>query len=126
MPSKWHEKKAKQAAEQFERELQGTKDSAMDPSKLASEVAMGGGEDQFYEKKMSKEEKKAAAKEEADKAHDAVKDDPEAEIKPAEEAAYSIEGHIRNLHGLVEALDLRNITLVMQDAASKTPCAPGQ
>ena len=35
--------------------------------------------------------------------------------KPVEEAAYSIEGHIRNLHGLVEALDLRNITLVMQD-----------
>ena len=62
MSSRWHEKKAKLAAEQFERELQGTKDSAMDPSKLASEVAMGGGEDQFYEKKMSKEEKKAAAK----------------------------------------------------------------
>lgn len=35
--------------------------------------------------------------------------------KPEDEGAYSIDAHARNLEGLVEALDLRNITLVMQD-----------
>ena len=35
--------------------------------------------------------------------------------KPEDEAAYTIEGHIRSLEKLVLDLDLRNITLVMQD-----------
>lgn len=35
--------------------------------------------------------------------------------KPEDEAAYTIDAHIQNLQGLVEALDLRNITLVIQD-----------
>ena len=35
--------------------------------------------------------------------------------KPSDEAAYSIDAHIRNLEILVTALDLHNITLVMQD-----------
>ena len=33
---------SKQAEEAFERELQNTKEEAIDPSKLMSEVAMGG------------------------------------------------------------------------------------
>ena len=35
--------------------------------------------------------------------------------KPADEASYSIDRHIRNLEALVTGLDLRNVTLVMQD-----------
>jgi len=35
--------------------------------------------------------------------------------KPGDERAYSIDAHIRNLEGLVEALDLTDVTLVMQD-----------
>ena len=35
--------------------------------------------------------------------------------KPSDEAAYSIDAHVRNLEGLVETLDLQDITLVMQD-----------
>lgn len=35
--------------------------------------------------------------------------------KPDKEDDYTIDAHVRNLEGLVEALDLRNITLVMQD-----------
>ncbi|MFQ6552670.1 alpha/beta fold hydrolase [Aestuariibius insulae] len=35
--------------------------------------------------------------------------------KPEDENAYSIDAHVRNLEGLVEALDLRDVTLVMQD-----------
>lgn len=35
--------------------------------------------------------------------------------KPGDEASYSIDRHIRNLEVLVTTLDLRNITLVMQD-----------
>ena len=35
--------------------------------------------------------------------------------EPTDEAAYSIDGHIRNLEALVTGLDLRNVTLVVQD-----------
>lgn len=35
--------------------------------------------------------------------------------KPRDEALYSIDGHIRNLETLVTALDLADITLIMQD-----------
>lgn len=35
--------------------------------------------------------------------------------KPEDEAAYTVEAHVRNLEALVLDLDLRNVTLVMQD-----------
>lgn len=62
MPSKWHEKKAKQEAEAFERELQSREDEAVDITVLTKAAAMGGGDEQVFEKKLSKEEKKALAK----------------------------------------------------------------
>mmetsp|Transcript_7646 Transcript_7646/g.18892 ORF Transcript_7646/g.18892 Transcript_7646/m.18892 type:complete len:830 (-) Transcript_7646:38-2527(-) len=60
--TRWHEKKEKQAAEAFERELQGREDEAVDISLLTKSTAMGGGDEQVFEKKLSKEEKKALAK----------------------------------------------------------------
>lgn len=60
MPSKWHEKKEKLAREQFERELMSRPDDTT--VNVISEVAMGGGEEAIFEKKLSKEEKKARAK----------------------------------------------------------------
>ena len=60
MSSKWHQKKEKIAREQFERELQNSADSTV--KDLVTDVAMGGGDEQVFEKKMSKEEKKALAK----------------------------------------------------------------
>eukprot|EP00970_Alexandrium_tamarense_P008749 scaffold1693_cov263-Alexandrium_tamarense.AAC.3 len=61
MSSKWHQKKAKLAELQFERELQSLGQNSDNIKDQTSEVAMGGGEEQFYEKKLSKEEKKALA-----------------------------------------------------------------
>lgn len=61
MASKWHEKKAKLAEAQFERELMALGDNESKVKNQASEVAMGGGEASFYEKKLSKDEKKALA-----------------------------------------------------------------
>src|SRR5210317_481888 len=61
MSSRWHEKKAKLATEQFERELQSLGNNSDRVKDQTSDVAMGGGEDQFYEKKLTKEEKKALA-----------------------------------------------------------------
>jgi ATP-binding cassette subfamily F protein 2 len=62
MASRWHQKKAKQAEEAFERELQEREDEAVDVTALTKAAAMGGGDDQIFEKKLSKEEKKALAK----------------------------------------------------------------
>eukprot|EP00804_Cyclotella_cryptica_P011774 CCRYP_011365-RA/>CCRYP_011365-RA protein AED:0.04 eAED:0.04 QI:204/1/1/1/0.83/0.57/7/2476/682 len=61
MSSKWHQKKAKLAAEQFERELLTLGQNSDQVKDQTTAVAMGGGEEQFYEKKLSKEEKKALA-----------------------------------------------------------------
>jgi ATP-binding cassette subfamily F protein 2 len=61
MSSRWHEKKAKLAADQFERELQSLGNNSDRVKDQTSDVAMGGGEEQFYEKKLTKEEKKALA-----------------------------------------------------------------
>ncbi|KAL7426089.1 hypothetical protein ACHAXH_000349 [Discostella pseudostelligera] len=61
MASKWHQKKAKLAEAQFERELQSLGDNESKVKNQASDVAMGGGEESFYEKKLSKDEKKALA-----------------------------------------------------------------
>jgi ATP-binding cassette subfamily F protein 2 len=61
MSSKWHQKKAKLAEQQFERELQSLGDNSGKVKDQTSDVAMGGGEEQFYEKKLTKEEKKALA-----------------------------------------------------------------
>ena len=62
MSSSWHLKKKKLAEEQFERELQNTKDVADSLKDQASASAMGKGDDELFEKKMTKEEKKAAKK----------------------------------------------------------------
>jgi len=35
--------------------------------------------------------------------------------KPAEESAYTLEAHIANLIGLLDAVEVENVTLVMQD-----------
>ena len=62
MSSKWHQKKARQAEFAFEKALQNTQDTAVEGSQLVNDAAMGGGDDQIFEKKLSKEEKKALAK----------------------------------------------------------------
>jgi ATP-binding cassette subfamily F protein 2 len=63
MSSKWHEKKKKLAEQEFERNLLfSDDDTTKDVTKLISEVAMGGGDEELFEKKMTKEEKKALAK----------------------------------------------------------------
>lgn len=62
MSSSWHQKKAKQAEQAFERELQGRKDEAVSDNILTRESAMGKGEKELFDKKLSKEEKKALAK----------------------------------------------------------------
>lgn len=62
MSSKWHEKKNRLADQAFERDLQGRKDEFDSLKNQASEVAMGGGDEELFEKKMTKEEKKAAKK----------------------------------------------------------------
>jgi ATP-binding cassette subfamily F protein 2 len=60
MPSKWHEKKDKLAALEFERNLQrSADDTTVD---VVKDAAMGAGDEQIFEKKLSKEEKKAKAK----------------------------------------------------------------
>ena len=59
MASRWHQKKAKQAEEAFERELQTRKEAEIDVSALVKDVAMGGGDEIVFEKKLSKDEKKA-------------------------------------------------------------------
>lgn len=61
MPSSWHEKKARLAAAQFERELAALGDNESKVKNQATDAAMGGGEEAFYEKKLSKEEKKELA-----------------------------------------------------------------
>lgn len=61
MSSKWHQKKAKLAEAQFERELQSLGNNSDQVKDQTSAVAMGGGDEQFYKKKLSKEEKKALA-----------------------------------------------------------------
>lgn len=73
MSSRWHQKKAKQAEEAFERELQNQEEKAMDATVLTSEAAMGGGDQELFEKKLSKEEKKALAKAKRDAKRKAAK-----------------------------------------------------
>jgi ATP-binding cassette subfamily F protein 2 len=64
MSSKWHQKKAKEAEEAFERELQSTGNNFNENvvAKDIRDAAMGGGDKELFEKKLSKEEKKARAK----------------------------------------------------------------
>lgn len=61
MTSRWHQKKEKLRLEQLAREEAAIPDTTYVKDQT-SDVAMGKGEDQFYEKKLSKEEKKALAK----------------------------------------------------------------
>lgn len=62
MTSRWAQKKAAAADFAFEKALQTRKDEEIDVSVLTSEAAMGKGDDELFEKKLSKEEKKALAK----------------------------------------------------------------
>jgi ATP-binding cassette subfamily F protein 2 len=62
MASGWHQKRAKQAEFDFEKALQTREDEEIDVSRLVKGAAMGGGDDELFEKKLSKEEKKAVAK----------------------------------------------------------------
>lgn len=63
MPSKWAEKKERLAREQFERDLQRqSDDTSLSLDRVAGGAAMGDGDEQLFEKKLSKEEKKARAK----------------------------------------------------------------
>ena len=64
MPSKWHEKKARQAEMAAERELQAGGNNSTEATEKAAvrDAAMGKGDDELFEKKLSKEEKKALAK----------------------------------------------------------------
>lgn len=62
MASKWHQKKAKQAEIAFERDLQTREEAAVSAEVFTREAAMGKGDEELFEKKLSKEEKKALAK----------------------------------------------------------------
>ncbi len=65
MPSKWHEKQEKKRFEQALREEEAARNSIDFEGNLAKDTrgaAMGGGEDELFEKKLTKEEKKALAK----------------------------------------------------------------
>ena len=62
MSSSWAQKKAAAADFAAEKELQTRKDEEIDVSVLTSDSAMGKGDDELFEKKLSKEEKKALAK----------------------------------------------------------------
>jgi len=66
MSSRWHQKKAAQAEFAAEKALQTRKDEEIDASVLTSDAAMGKGDDELFEKKLSKEEKKALAKKKRD------------------------------------------------------------
>ena len=61
MPSKWQEKKNRQAEFAFEKALQ-TAAADTTVADVAKDAAMGKGEDELFERKLSKEEKKARAK----------------------------------------------------------------
>jgi len=64
MSSKWHQKKEKEARIAFERDLQSSGDNFSENLVKADlrDAAMGGGEDELFEKKLTKEEKKVRAK----------------------------------------------------------------
>jgi ATP-binding cassette subfamily F protein 2 len=61
MSSAWHQKKEKLAREQEKRDEEARPDETAVKSQV-SDAAMGGGEAELFEKKLSKEEKKAVAK----------------------------------------------------------------
>ena len=61
MSSKWHEKQEKKRLDQLKREEESAPDETVIKSQVTT-AAMGGGEAELFEKKLSKEEKKALAK----------------------------------------------------------------
>ncbi len=61
MPSKWHLKQEKRQQEQWDREERSRPDETVVKDQT-SDIAMGKGEEELFEKKLSKEEKKALAK----------------------------------------------------------------
>jgi ATP-binding cassette subfamily F protein 2 len=62
MASSWHQKRAKQAEFDFEKDLQTREDEEIDVSRLVRGAAMGEGDKELFDKKLSKEDKKAQAK----------------------------------------------------------------
>jgi len=62
MATRWHQKKKAQEEAAFERELQSRKDEADRLKDQTGAAAMGIGDEELFEKKMTKEEKKAAKK----------------------------------------------------------------
>lgn len=61
--SKWNDKKAKKAEFAMNKALETAGDSIVDTTAMDSrDAAMGKGEEELYEKKLSKDEKKALAK----------------------------------------------------------------
>ena len=68
MASNWHKKKEKLASIQFEKELaeSGNNFSERLISNVTREAAMGGGDEELFEKKLNKDEKKARAKAQRD------------------------------------------------------------
>lgn len=64
MASNWHKKKERAEREAFEKDLaeQGNNFNENLVKKDLTEAAMGGGDEELFEKKLSKEEKKARAK----------------------------------------------------------------
>lgn len=61
MSSKWHEKKARLAEMAFERALETAPDDTTD-TRVVRDTAMGKGDEQVFERKLTKEEKKLATK----------------------------------------------------------------
>jgi hypothetical protein len=86
MASKWHQKKARLAEIDFEKQLQrSADDTTID---VVKPQALGAGDEELFEKKLSKEEKKALAKAKRDAKRKSKKgdgdddeDDEEAEKK---------------------------------------------
>ena len=62
MSSKWHQNQEKKRLEQLAREEAAIPEFSSLVKDQASSAAMGGGDDELFEKKLSKEEKKALAK----------------------------------------------------------------
>lgn len=90
MASSWHQKRAKQAEFDFEKALQTREDEELAVSDLVKDAAMGGGDSELFEKKLSKEEKKAQAKAKREakrksKGKGKKNDEPKEEAKSATE-----------------------------------------
>jgi len=93
MSSKWHQKQEKKAQEARDRAERDTPDELFVKDQTGA-AAMGNGEEELFEKKLSKEEKKAVAKAKRDAKKKARGkgngDDEDVEITAAELAAEAL------------------------------------